>query len=163
MIPPEELIPIRPGLRTKPLKIKIEFSDESGTKYSINVEGSSKENVNRFIDLAQELSSKANQEEQTQAEATADTNYAKLYTLLQLRFAFGSFTSSDVLEAYQDDYQIRTSLSIISTYLSRLTQKGLLTRSRHGAGWIYKLPKIHSQTNIIHTQEQHILTNNIQP
>jgi len=131
-----------PGENTKPVKIKIEFSDDSGTKYSFNIEGSSKDNINKLIDFAQTISTK-----QTHLgdHESVDTNFAKLYGLLESRFRFGLFTSNDVLQAYQQDFQTSTSQSIISTYLSRLTQRGLLTRARHGSGWIYKLTRDEQQ------------------
>jgi hypothetical protein len=125
----------------KRVKIKIEFTDEAGTKYSFNVEGSSKENVNRLIDFAQTVSAKETRLDQE----PVDTNFAKLYGLLESRFQFGSFTSSDVLRAYQQDFQTLTTLSVISTYLSRLSNRGLLTRTRHGAGWVYKLSRTEEQ------------------
>lgn len=124
----------------KPVKIKIEFSDESGTKYSFNIEGTSKDNINKLIDFAQSVA-KPSQEE----SIAIDTNFAKLYGLLESRFRFGSFTSTDVLAAYQEDFRIQTSLSVISTYLSRMNSRGLLTRQRHGSGWIYKLARSEEQ------------------
>jgi hypothetical protein len=127
--------------RQKPVKVKIEFTDDSGTKYSFNIEGSSKENITKLIDFAQAISTK----NQVQDEVSADTNFAKLYGLLESRFQFGLFTSNDVLRAYQQDFQIPTSLSIISTYLSRLAHRGLLTRTRHGSGWVYKLARTEGQ------------------
>jgi hypothetical protein len=135
MIPGE--FPTRP----KPVKVKIEFTDDSGTKYSFNVEGSSKENITKLIDFAQTISTK----NQVQDEVSIDTNFAKLYGLLESRFQFGLFTSNDVLRAYQQDFQVPTSLSIISTYLSRLAHRGLLTRTRHGSGWVYKLARTEGQ------------------
>jgi len=127
--------------RPKPVKVKIEFTDNSGTKYSFNVEGSSKENITKLIDFAQTISTKS----QVQDEVSIDTNFAKLYGLLESRFQFGLFTSNDVLRAYQQDFQVPTSLSIISTYLSRLAHRGLLTRTRHGSGWVYKLARTEGQ------------------
>jgi hypothetical protein len=159
LIPPEERIPLGPISQRKPkaVRIKIEFSDDSGTKYSFNVEGNSKENINKIIDLAQSISSKQ-PEVPVEDHPAMDTNFAKLYDLLEARFRFGSFTSSDVLEAYQDDFQVPTSLSVISTYLSRMANRGLLTRSRNGAGWIYKLAKLHPPTD-----EPEVLRNDIPP
>lgn len=128
----------------KPVKIKIEFSDDAGTKYSFNIEGSSKENINKLIDFAQTISTK---QQPIEDQMTVDTNFAKLYGLLESRFRFGSFTSNDVLQAYQEDFKIPTSLSVISTYLSRLAHRGLLSRSRHGSGWTYKLARTEQQRN----------------
>jgi hypothetical protein len=146
MIPPEEIpFTATPKLATKAVKVKIEFADDSGTKYSFNIEGTSKENIGKLIDFAQSVSAKQPQSLDQPLEPM-DTNFARVFTLIQDRFHFGSFTSSDILEAYQEEFKHSTSLSIISTYLSRLTNRGLLTRSRHGQGWIYKLPRTQQQT-----------------
>ena len=125
----------------KPIKIKIEFSDDSGSKYLFNIEGSSKENITKIIDFAQTMSAKGGAENQP----FTDTNIAKMYGLLESRFQFGLFTSNDVLRAYQQDFQSPTSLSVISTYLSRLAHRGLLTRAHHGSGWVYKLARTEQQ------------------
>jgi hypothetical protein len=142
MIPPEE-IPFPNPLKApqRPVKIKIEFADDSGTKYSFNIEGNSKENIGKLIDFANSVSTKEPQNVEQEQEPM-DTNFARVYTLIQDRFRFGSFTSGDILEAYQEEFKSTTSLSVVSTYLSRLANRGLLTRSRHGSGWIYKLPKV---------------------
>ena len=127
--------------RPKGLKIKINFTDDAGTKYSFNIEGSSKDNITKLIDFAQTMSAQTHSDE----TSTFDTNFAKLYGLLESRFQFGLFTSNDVLRAYQQDFQIPTSLSVVSTYLTRLTNRGLLTRTRHGSSWIYKLARSDKQ------------------
>jgi hypothetical protein len=147
MIPPEE-IPFPNPLKApqRPVKIKIEFADDSGTKYSFNIEGNSKENIGKLIDFANSVSTKDPQNVEQEQEPM-DTNFARVYTLIQDRFRFGSFTSGDILEAYQEEFKSATSLSVVSTYLSRLANRGLLTRSRHGSGWIYKLPKV-QQPNV---------------
>jgi hypothetical protein len=141
MIPPEE-IPLSATFKPlqRPVKIKIEFADDSGTKYSFNIEGTSKENIGKLIDFAQTVSTR--EPHNTGQQEPMDTNFARVYTLVQDRFRLGSFTSNDILEAYLEEFQTPTSLSVVSTYLSRLASRGLLTRSRHGSGWIYKLPKI---------------------
>ena len=144
MIPPEEIpLTTTPRLASKAVKVKIEFADGSGTKYSFNIEGTSKENIGKLIDFAQSVSAK---QPQDQPQEQMDTNFARVFTLIQDRFHFGSFTSGDVLEAYREEFKHSTSLSVISTYLSRLTTRGLLTRSRHGTGWIYKLPRTPQQS-----------------
>ncbi len=143
MIPPEEIPLTTPHAPiTKPVKVKIEFADDSGTKYSFNIEGTSKDNIAKLIDFAQTVSAK---QPLDQPQEPMDTNFARVYTLIQDRFRLGSFTSGDILEAYLEEFKAGTSLSVISTYLSRLTRRGLLTRSRHGTGWIYKLPKTQTQ------------------
>jgi len=139
MIPPEEMPFESTKQATKSVKVKIEFADEAGTKYSFNIEGTSKENISKLLDFAQNVSAKQTKEE---SQEPLDTNFARVFTLIQDRFRFGSFNSGDVLEAYREEFKVPASLSVISTYLSRLATRNLLTRSRHGSGWIYKLPKL---------------------
>ena len=57
-------------------------------------------------------------------------------------FPLGGFTSSQVLEKYEDEYNEPIKLSIISTYLARFTTKGRTERTRHGREWTYQIIKI---------------------
>jgi hypothetical protein len=141
LIPPEEL-PLSVAYRApqKAVKVKIEFSDNSGTKYSFNIEGNSRENISKLLDFANSISVK--ETDAPESQEPIDTNFGRVYTLIQDRFRLGSFTSSDILEAYREEFHAATSLSVVSTYLSRLSRRGLLKRSRHGAGWMYTLPKM---------------------
>lgn len=121
-----------------PVKIKIEFKDNTGTKYSFNVEGTSKDNVAKLIDFAQSISSNING---FSPEEPLDTNMNRIYGLVKTNFKFGSFNSNDIKQAYEHDFQIPIGLSIVSTYLSRLARRSLLFRTRSGAGWMYRLPQ----------------------
>ena len=158
MIPPEEL-PLSTAYKPpqKSVKVKIEFTDNSGTKYSFNIEGNSKENIAKLIDFAQSISTKDTDVPENQGPI--DTNFARVFTLIQDRFRLGSFTSTDILEAYQEEFHNATTLSVVSTYLSRLTQRGLLKRSRHGSGWMYTLPKLQQPAE----QNQSMTPNDIVP
>jgi hypothetical protein len=135
-----------PNHQKKNAKVKIEFTDANGAKYSFAIEGKpSKENMSKVMEFVETISNEptAQQEQQT----PMDTNFARVYSLIEEKFKFGSFSSSDVLEAYIEEFELQTTLSTISTYLSRLAERGLLARSRNGAGWIYKLVRV-DQTQI---------------
>ena len=53
-----------------------------------------------------------------------------------------SFTSSNVAESYEESYGEQLQLSLISTYLSRYSEKQKLVRSKRGKEWIYKLIRV---------------------
>jgi hypothetical protein len=57
------------------------------------------------------------------------------------KFPFGGFTSTDILELYEDQYNEPIKLSIISTYLSRYSDRGRLARTRQGKEWVYKITR----------------------
>jgi hypothetical protein len=145
-MPSQPFLP--PPQQKKAPKIKIEFDDPSGAKYSFSVEGGvSKEKMVKLMEFVEQISSSGTPSEdygtgdQVPDYSNIDTNFARVYGLLETKFKFGSFTSSDVLEAYQVEYDSPSALSTISTYLSRLTERRLLTRTRNGSGWIYKLAR----------------------
>ena len=102
-----------------------------------------------FVDsVSGDSTPKDHQREPQQPDYTnIDTNFSRVYGLLETKFKFGSFTSSDVLEAYEDHYDLQSNLSTISTYLSRLAERGLVTRTRNGSGWVYKLVRTQSVTH----------------
>ena len=136
-------------------KIKIEFSDGSGAKYSLSVEGGmSKEKMVRLMEFVDSIAPSTSSKPSTEPTdySNIDTNFSRLYGLLQSKFKFGSFTSADVMEAYADHYGVETTLSTVSTYLSRLADRGLVTRMRNGSGWIYKLAKIERKDEDIKIQ-----------
>ena len=135
--------------KQSPPKVKIEFTDQKGAKYSFAVEGPSKENMVKIMEFVETISVKQSDTPTAPETAIIDTNFNKVLGLVQNKFRFGSFTSSDVLQAYEQHFQLHTTLSTISTYLARLAERGLLSRSRNGSGWIYKLLKPQQ-----HLQEQ---------
>ncbi|MGI0080606.1 MAG: hypothetical protein ACRECH_13400, partial [Nitrososphaerales archaeon] len=81
-------------------------------------------------------------------EAPIDTNFGRVYGLLETKFKFAKFSSSDVLNAYQNEFHLISSLSIISTYLARLANRGVLTRSKSGTGWEYRISKTQQLTHV---------------
>jgi hypothetical protein len=114
------------------------------------VEGPSKENMMKVMDLVDSISSKekASLSQNYNDTTVIDTNFNKVFGLVQNKFRLGSFTSKDILEAYEEHFKLPTTLSTISTYLSRLASRGLLMRSRNGSGWVYRLPRISQSTQL---------------
>ena len=75
-------------------------------------------------------------------EFNSNTTYGKIIKLIETKFPLGSFTSNDILELYEDEYNEPSKLSTIATYLSRLYEKDMLQREKTKSGWIYTRPKI---------------------
>ena len=65
----------------------------------------------------------------------------KIWSIVENKFPYGGFTSTDILELYEDQYNEPIKLSIISTYLSRYAERGRLIRTRQGKEWVYKMTK----------------------
>ncbi|NWG09758.1 MAG: hypothetical protein HXX80_05590, partial [Nitrososphaerales archaeon] len=122
-------------------RIKIEFDDGEGGKYSVVMEGSiSRDKLSNMMNMVDLMEGK--NEERQQPVFSLETRFGRLHDLIEKKFAFGSFTSTDVLEAYEDEYNTPAKLATISTYLQRLTERGLLTRRRTDVGWSYHKSQI---------------------
>jgi hypothetical protein len=127
-------------------RFKIELEDAEGSKYNLSLEGNiSKEKIIKiveFMDLIN-IESNGNNESETYKSnrATPASVGDKIWSLIEGKFPYGGFTSTDILELYEDQYNEPIKLSIISTYLSRYAERGRLIRTRQGKEWIYKIAR----------------------
>jgi hypothetical protein len=119
-------------------KIRIDLEDADGAKYNFNLEGNiTRDKVLKIFELMDLM----NIEEQEDAPQL-DSVGAKIWHIVDKYFPMGKFTSTEVLEKYEDEYNEPIKLSIISTYLSRFNTKGRINRLRNGREWLYQLAKI---------------------
>jgi hypothetical protein len=126
----------------KARRIRLSIEDANGGKYTIIAEGS----FQRETLLSILASLEGSRQDETPATPKLDllrkdTVQARVARLIEERFNLGSFTSSDLKEAFEERYQQPISLSAAATYLSRLASRGLLQRQRNGPSWLYRLAK----------------------
>lgn len=128
-------------------RIKIDLEDDQGTKYNLNLEGNvTRDKVLKVFELMDLL----NIEDESEKEHSAkqiDSTGAKIWNIVEKYYPMGKFTSNNILEKYEDEYNEPIKLSIISTYLSRFSAKGKVNRSKHGREWAYQKPKIVNTNN----------------
>ncbi len=118
-------------------KIRIDLEDAEGAKYNFSVEGNvTREKMLKIFELMDLM----NVEEQ--GETHLDTTGSKIWHMVDKYFPMGKFTSSQILEKYEDEYEEPIKLSIISTYLARFTTRGKIVRERQGREWAYQIMKI---------------------
>lgn len=124
-------------------KFRIELEDTEGSKYNLSLEGHvSKEKIMKiveFMDLL-DIESAGNNEGETFTKTPASVG-DRIWGLVEGKFQYGGFTSTDILELYEDQYNEPIKLSIISTYLSRYSDRGRLARNRQGKEWVYKITR----------------------
>jgi hypothetical protein len=125
-------------------KFKIELEDAEGGKYNLSFEGNvTKEKVAKIVEFM-DLINLEGEARPGLAEGETTTMRApasvgdRIWALVESKFPFGSFTSSDILELKEDTYNEPIKLSIISTYLSRYAERGRLGRIRQGKEWVYR-------------------------
>jgi len=115
-------------------RIRIDMEDSDGAKYDIKIEGNvTREKVLKIFEMMDLM----NIEEGPEA-LNLDSTGSKIWNIVDRHFPVGRFTSSTILEKYEDEYNEPIKLSIISTYLSRFANKNRIERSKTGRAWTYQ-------------------------
>jgi hypothetical protein len=127
-------------------RFKIELEDAEGSKYNLSLEGNiSKEKIMKIVEFMDLINIEPNENNEREIYGSNRSTPAsvgdKIWNLVEGKFPYGGFTSTDILELYEDQYNEPIKLSIISTYLSRYTERGRLIRTRQGKEWIYKMAR----------------------
>ena len=124
-------------------RIRIDLEDAEGAKYNFNLEGNvTREKILKIFELMDLMNIEENQN-----TPNLDSIGGKIWYIVDKFFPTGKFTSSEILEKYEDEYNEPVKLSIISTYLSRFASKGRIERARTGREWTYQTIKISQRTN----------------
>ena len=121
-------------------RFKIELEDAEGSKYNLSLEGNvSKDKILKIVEFMDLLNIEPNGNDAGEMHSTSPASVGdRIWSLVESKFPYGGFTSTDILELYEDQYNEPIKLSIISTYLSRYSERGRLARNRQGKEWIYK-------------------------
>ncbi|MBS7640712.1 MAG: hypothetical protein QXJ19_03980 [Candidatus Bathyarchaeia archaeon] len=120
-------------------KMKVEVYDESGNKYMISFEGRvTRDKVQKIFDIVELLGGVP------LAEPVGDYSQSfskmdKVLFIVKKNFSALWFSAKDVQEAYEREVNEPISLSAVSTYLSRLAERGLLTKTKNGGKVYFKM------------------------
>jgi len=119
-------------------RIRIDLEDADGAKYNFSLEGNvTREKMLKIFELMNLMNI-----EEPEAATQLDSIGAKIWNVIDKNFPIGKFTSSMILEKYEDEYEEPIKLSVISTYLSRFAVKGRVAREKQGKEWAYQILKI---------------------
>lgn len=119
-------------------RIRIDMEDADGAKYDIKLEGNlTREKVLKIFEMMDLMNI-----EEEQETIKMDSVGSKIWHIVDRFFPTGKFTSTNILEKYEDEYNEPVKLSIISTYLSRFSTKGKIDRVRTGREWTYQTLKL---------------------
>ena len=132
-------------------RVKINVNDEEGNKITISFEGKITRNkVLQVLDFVELLGGTNMPGE----EKTVDflSKFDKIQNVVERKFPIGWFTSQEVMVTYEDIFDEPIGLSTASTYLSRLVEKNILTRSGSPAERRYKLKRISTSPEEHHIQ-----------
>ena len=114
------------------------MEDSDGARYDIKLEGNvTRDKVLKIFEMMDLMNI-----EEEQEQTNMDSIGSKIWNIVDKFFPMGKFTSTNILEKYEDEYNEPVKLSIISTYLSRFATKGRVNRTRNGREWTYQTIKI---------------------
>ena len=114
------------------------MEDADGARYNIKLEGNvTREKILKIFELMDLMNIEDEQE-----PINMDSVGSKIWNIVDKFFPMGKFTSTNILEKYEDEYNEPVKLSVISTYLARFSTKGRVDRARTGREWTYQTIKI---------------------
>jgi len=124
-------------------RIRIDMEDADGAKYDIKLEGNvTREKVLKIFEMMDLMNI-----EQSPETPNLNSIGGKIWNIIDKHFPVGKFTSNEILEKYEDEYEEPIKLSVISTYLSRFSSKGKIERSKKGREWAYQTIKLTQKHN----------------
>ena len=119
-------------------RIRIDMEDSDGARYDIKLEGNvTRDKVLKIFEMMDLMNI-----EEEETTTNIDSVGSKIWHIVDKFFPMGKFTSTNILEKYEDEFNEPIKLSIISTYLSRFSSKGRVDRTRNGREWTYQTIKI---------------------
>ncbi len=119
-------------------RIRIDMEDSDGARFDIKIEGNvTRDKVLKIFEMMDLMNI-----EEEQETTNMDSVGSKIWHNVDKFFPMGKFTSTTILEKYEDEFNEPVKLSVISTYLSRFSSKGRIDRVRTGREWTYQAIKI---------------------
>jgi len=119
-------------------KIRVEVYDELGNRYTITLEGRvSRKNVLKILDIVELL---GGMHRETLPERSEEkTKFEKIQSIIENNFPSSWFSAKDVRLEYENTTGEQIGLSTVSTYLSRLSDRGLLIKQKVSNRTRYRL------------------------
>jgi len=116
----------------------MEFYDTDGVRHSITIDGPvTKEKVSKMLDLVELMSGTP------QASATAlglsPRKFDRLAGAIMSQLKGRSFASREAKKAFETTFKEKIPLSTVSTYLTRLVDRGILEREQEKLNLVYRV------------------------
>jgi len=112
-------------------KMRVEVFNGSGDRYSITFEGQvTREKVLRLLDLVELLGGVPNGNLGLNRPTSELSKIDKIHLVVEKSFPIGWFSSRDIQSIYEEEFKEPISLSTVSTYLSRMADRSILTKNK---------------------------------
>jgi hypothetical protein len=120
-------------------KMRVEVFDDTGSRYTICIDGKiTRKNALKIIDIIELLGGlPAYNIKEKHSKFLSKTN--KIMSVIKKYYPFNNFSAKDIKIAFEKEMNEPIFLSVISTYLSRLSEKGFLLKSKKSNKVYFKL------------------------
>ncbi len=122
----------------KPRTLKVEFYDNEGTKHSITIDGPvTREKVGKILDIVELMA--GSPRATTKALAYSPHKLDRLSSAIMSQLNAKEFTSTEAKTVFEKSFGEKIPLSTVSTYLSRLVERGVLERGSEKPSLHYRV------------------------
>lgn len=119
-------------------KVRVEVFDNDGSRYVITLEGRiTREKAVRILDLVELLGGISGEVIQPEVELSGLSKFNQVKSIIEKHFPVVWFSSKEVRSMYEKELKRPISLSTVSTYLSRMADRGFLMRETAKGNLLY--------------------------
>ena len=122
----------------KPRRFKLEFYDDDGVRHAITIDGQiTREKVGKLLDLVEVMAGKP--KATASALSISPRKFDRLASAIISALKEKSFTASEAKKVFETSFSEKIPISTVSTYLTRLADRGILERTALGRTVSYKV------------------------
>jgi hypothetical protein len=119
--------------------MRVEIFDGDGNRYTVTFEGQvTREKALHLIDLVELLGGMPAGNPEWNRASSDLSKFDKIRFVVDKNFPMVWFSSRDIQSAYEQEFKEPISLSTVSTYLSRMADRGVLAKSGMSNHWRYR-------------------------
>ena len=120
--------------------MRVEIFDGDGNRYTITFQGQvTREKTLRLLDLVELLGGMPAGNPEWNRAASDLPKFDKASLIIEKNFPIVWFSSKDVQSAYEQEFKELIGLSTVSTYLSRMADRGVLAKDGMSNRWRYRV------------------------
>lgn len=111
-------------------KMRVEVFDGGGNKYTVTFDGEvTRDKALRLLDIVELLGGMPSVSPSQSETISELPKLEKARLIVQRHFPIIWFSSKDVQSVYEQEYKEPIALSMVSTYLTRMAQRGILMKT----------------------------------
>jgi len=135
-------------------KMRVEVFDGGGNKYTVTFDGQvTREKALRLLDIVELLGGMPGMSPPESMAASDLPKQEKMRLMVEKHFPLVWFSAKDVQNVYEQEMKEPAALSMVSTYLTRLADRGTLSKIGVAHGKRYRLVTPRPETQLTLTKD----------